>query len=61
MTIEEVSVIFDTGRKGDAQAATHHFDHGKGDKMLELTCSNADDGADTEKQPHAKVASRHVE
>lgn len=29
MTIEEVSVLFDTGRKGDAKAAALHFSHGK--------------------------------
>ena len=59
MTIEEVSVIFDTGRKGDAQAAAHHFDHGKQEKMLELTSSSAD-GTDGEKQSQAGVAT-HVE
>lgn len=54
MTIEEVSVIFDTGRKGDAQAVARHFDQRKGE--IEL----ADDIDDAEKQAHAKIVS-HVE
>jgi len=29
MTIEEVSVLFDTGRRGNAQAAAALFNHGK--------------------------------
>ncbi|KAM0227102.1 hypothetical protein ACHAPO_011833 [Fusarium lateritium] len=45
MTIEEVSVLFDTGRKGDAAAATRKF-HGK-TKMDEM--HNDDD--DVEKEP----------
>lgn len=37
MTIEEVSVLFDTGRKGDAAAATRQFHNSdrKLDDMLE--------------------------
>lgn len=36
MTIEEVSVLFDTGRKGDAAAATRKFHNStKLDDMLE--------------------------
>jgi hypothetical protein len=36
MTIEEVSVLFDTGRKGDAAAATRKFHNStKMDDMLE--------------------------
>jgi hypothetical protein len=36
MTIEEVSVLFDTGRKGDAAAATRKFQNStKLDDMLE--------------------------
>lgn len=42
MTIEEVSVLFDTGRKGDAAAAAQQFHtNNKLDDMLE----NDDDGA----------------
>lgn len=57
MTIEEVSVIFDTGRKGDAQAAALHFDHGKERKELELITDAVDDA---EKNPKAKTVS-HIE
>ena len=35
MTIEEVSVLFDTGRKGDAQAAALTFSHGKDIELTE--------------------------
>lgn len=35
MTIEEVSVLFDTGRKGDAKAATRLFEHGGKDIELD--------------------------
>lgn len=51
MTIEEVSVLFDTGRKGDAQAAANKFDHGKGKEEGLI-----DDIDDNEKQLHTKVA-----
>lgn len=54
MTIEEVSVLFDTGRKGDAQAVALHFDKGKGEIELNESIGDA------EKQAHAKVVS-HVE
>lgn len=36
MTIEEVSVLFDTGRKGNAQAAALTFSHGKDIELSEL-------------------------
>ncbi|KAK4936141.1 hypothetical protein LTR10_022937 [Elasticomyces elasticus] len=55
MTIEEVSVLFDTGRKGNAQAATDQFVHGK-----ELKETTGDEALDVEKAPQAKVVS-HVE
>ena len=57
MTIEEVSVLFDTGRKGDAEAAARSFEHSKG--IQERTSSTPDLG-DAEKQAQAKVVS-HVE
>jgi hypothetical protein len=56
MTIEEVSVLFDTGRKGDAAAAARHLEN---DKLGERTLSTADI-EDLEKQPKTKVVS-HVE
>lgn len=43
MTIEEVSVLFDTGRKGDAQAAALIFSHGKD---MELTGDFDEDDAE---------------
>lgn len=36
MSIEEVSVLFDTGRKGDINAATSQFHGGKSDKELAI-------------------------
>lgn len=57
MTIEEVSVLFDTGRKGDAQAAARQFNTGKDGKEDALTYDLDDH---EEKQPHINVAS-HVE
>lgn len=48
MTIEEVSVLFDTGRKGNAQAAALAFSHGKD---VELTESfNIDEAERRKKQ-----------
>jgi hypothetical protein len=55
MTIEEVSVLFDTGRKGDAKAATQTFSHGKD---IELT--EAGDGEEAERQDK-RTAVTHVE
>lgn len=55
MTIEEVSVLFDTGRKGDAHAAALTLSHGKD---MELTEGFDDDEA--ERQKKANVVS-HVE
>jgi len=55
MTIEEVSVLFDTGRKGDAQAAALTLHQGKD---LELTEELNDDEA--ERQGKQNVMS-HVE
>ncbi|CVK86008.1 related to hexose transporter protein [Fusarium mangiferae] len=46
MTIEEVSVLFDTGRKGDAAAATSKF-HNNQSKMDDML----DDGDDADKEP----------
>ena len=53
MTIEAVSVLFDTGRKGDALAASRQFGHGKGDKDDGMD-ENDDDAV---KQPNSKVVS----
>lgn len=55
MTIEEVSVLFDTGRKGDAQAAALTLHQGKD---LELTEGFDEDEA--ERQGKQNVIS-HVE
>lgn len=55
MTIEEVSVLFDTGRKGNAQAAALAFSHGK-DVELNEPC-NLDEA---ERQKKQNVVS-HVE
>lgn len=40
MSIEEVSILFDTGRKGDAEAAVLHL-HGKNteDEYIEISTS----------------------
>jgi len=57
MTIEEVSVIFDTGRKGDAEAAALHFAHGKEGKELTPIETEVDD---SERNPKAKNVS-HIE
>lgn len=46
MTIEEVSVLFDTGRKGDAAAAASKF-HNSQSKMDDML----DDGDDADKEP----------
>jgi len=46
MTIEEVSVLFDTGRKGDAAAATSKF-HNNQSKMDDML----DEGDDADKEP----------
>lgn len=46
MTIEEVSVLFDTGRKGDAAAATSKF-HNNQSKLDDML----DDGDDANKEP----------
>lgn len=59
MSIEEVSVLFDTGRKGDAKAAALHFSHGK-DGVDEEQTSVAEDNNDIEKQPKSKTFT-HVE
>jgi hypothetical protein len=55
MTIEEVSVLFDTGRKGDAQAAALTLHQGKD---YELT-GNVDNN-DAERQVKETVV-EHVE
>jgi hypothetical protein len=53
MTIEEVSVLFDTGRKGDAAAAAQKFhDNKKLDDMLE---HDEDDGT---KEPNVSRVER---
>jgi hypothetical protein len=57
MTIEEVSVLFDTGRKGDAAAAARHLENDKLDNDRSLSTAEVDD---LEKYPKAKVVS-HVE
>ncbi|KAI1344255.1 general substrate transporter [Xylariaceae sp. FL0016] len=49
MTIEEISVLFDTGRKGDAEAATRRLDNRGTDKAL------GDDFDDDEKQQRPVV------
>ena len=56
MTIEEVSVLFDTGRKGDAQAAARQLDNGRRTKEEGMV----EDIDDAEKQPATKVVS-HAE
>ena len=56
MTIEEVSVLFDTGRKGDAKAAAATLGHTGNTKEEGLV----EDMEDAEKQPNAHVTS-HVE
>lgn len=58
MTIEEVSVLFDTGRKGDAQAATLTLSHGARAKDIEMT-DDLGDGDKTGRE--AKNAVSHVE
>lgn len=47
MTIEEVSVLFDTGRKGDAAAAARKFNNDKSEKEREML----GDDDDVEKEP----------
>lgn len=54
MTIEEVSVLFDTGRKGDASAAARKLGHSEGEKEQELV--NEID--DAEKGPQTSTVSR---
>lgn len=55
MTIEAVSVLFDTGRKGDALAASRQFGNGAGEKEMEL--ADHDHVDDAEKKPNERVAS----
>ena len=55
MTIEQVSVLFDTGRKGDAKLAASTFEPTSKLDDEEL----AIDIQDTQKQQHQAVAS-HV-
>lgn len=55
MTIEEVSILFDTGRKGDAQAAALTLTRGKDVELAE--CFDEDEA---ERQKKANVVS-HVE
>ena len=59
MTIEEVSVLFDTGRKGDAEAAARHFEHGKvvatEDEEKDIAAEQIDN---VSKEAHPKVSSR---
>lgn len=50
MTIEAVSVLFDTGRKGDALAASRQFGRGAGEKEAAM----AEEEEDAEKQPNAQ-------
>lgn len=58
MTIEEVSVLFDTGREGDAQAAALTLSHGARGKDIEMTAYlDYEDGAER----GAKNAVSHVE
>jgi hypothetical protein len=54
MTIEEVSVLFDTGRKGDASAAARKLGQGEGEKELELV----HEIDDAEKGPETNTVSR---
>lgn len=44
MIIEEVSVLFDTGRKGDAAAATRKFHNDKQEKEREILGHDDDVG-----------------
>lgn len=55
MTIEEVSVLFDTGRKGDAKAAAQLLSHG-GATVKTVSI----DGIDVENSTKENIAS-HVE
>lgn len=55
MTIEEVSVLFDTGRKGDAQAAALTLHQGKDHELTEHIDDN-----DVERQGKGTVV-EHVE
>lgn len=52
MTIEQIGVLFDTGRKGDADAAAAALDHGPSDKAEAMAL---EDNEEAEKQPRAKV------
>ena len=54
MTIEEVSVLFDTGRKGDAAAATRQFHNN--DRKLDDMLENDDD--DDNKAPNVSRVER---
>lgn len=62
MTIEEVSVLFDTGRKGDAKAAGRMFAHGKietnDDADKDIAPEQIDD---VEKQRQPQVAQKAAE
>lgn len=55
MTIEEVSVLFDTGRKGDAQAAARKL--GQGDIKEQALADNIEDA---DKAPQTKTISQDV-
>lgn len=56
MTIEAVSVLFDTGRKGDALAASRQFGGGATEKEMEL----ADHVDDADKKPDGQVPAQAV-
>jgi hypothetical protein len=56
MTTEAVSVLFDTGRKGDALAASRQFGGGAAEKELEL----ADHIDDADKKPDEKVPAQAI-
>lgn len=53
MTIEEVSVLFDTGRKGDAQAAARKLGHGDAKEQ-----AMADNIEDADKAPQSRVTAQ---
>lgn len=52
MTIEQIGVLFDTGRKGDADAAAAALDTGVAGKEAAMR----EDVDQAEKQPHTNVA-----
>lgn len=59
MTIEEVSVLFDTGRKGDAQHAARALG-AKSPKEMDDMAEDDKQDADLEKAPEA-IRVSHIE